>query len=231
MVDPILRLKAVTASYGGRVVLPDLSADFAERERVAILGHNGSGKSTLISCCIGSVPDAGGDVTFRGQPVRPGRIAENVSLGIGIARQGRNVFPSLSVEQNLIIAGLGRAGADRESVFEIFPILKSRRKQKAGTMSGGQQQMLAIAMSLMTEPGILLLDEPTVGLAPVIAAELFEALDRVANTYGLTILIVEQNVVPALKFADRAIVLKEGRLVYDGSSKPLLDHEHLISFY
>jgi branched-chain amino acid transport system ATP-binding protein len=227
----VLELSGVDASYGGRSILSDISVSFGERERVAILGHNGSGKSTLMKCFVGAVESCTGSIVYRGHTVRPGAVADNVRLGIGFARQGKNVFPSLSVEHNLRIAGMENREADCEEIFAVFPILKERCRQIAGSMSGGQQQMLAIGMALMTKPGILLLDEPTVGLAPAIAADVFSALDRVSEETGLTTLVVEQNVVPALRFAKRALVLKEGRIIYDGPKEPLLDQEKLISFY
>lgn len=227
----ILELTDVHADYNGRPVLSGISVSFGEHERVAILGHNGSGKSTLMKCFVGAVDNCSGRVAYRGSNVVPGAVADNVRLGIGFSRQGKNVFPSLSVEKNLEIAGMDNAGADIGEIFEIFPILRERKSQVAGSMSGGQQQMLAIGMALMTKPGILLLDEPTVGLAPGIAADLFEALDKISTSTGLTTIVVEQNVAPALRFAHRALVLKEGRVIYDGSTQPLLDPETLMTFY
>jgi len=227
----VLELAGVHATYNGRPVLSDVSVAFGEHERVAILGHNGSGKSTLMKCFVGAVEDCTGSILYRGHPVIPGAVADNVKLGMGFSRQGKNVFPSLSVEKNLRIAGMDNSEADANEIFEVFPILRERRSQAAGSMSGGQQQMLAIGMALMTKPGILLLDEPTVGLAPAIAADLFAALDRISASTGLATLVVEQNVAPALRFAHRALVLKEGRIIYDGPSAPLLDPEKLITFY
>jgi branched-chain amino acid transport system ATP-binding protein len=227
----VLELTDVHADYNGRPVLLGISVSFGEHERVAILGHNGSGKSTLMKCFVGAVDNCSGRVAYRGNNVVPSAVADNVRLGMGFSRQGKNVFPSLSVEKNLEIAGMDNASADISEIFEIFPILRERRNQVAGSMSGGQQQMLAIGMALMTKPGILLLDEPTVGLAPGIAADLFEALDKISTSTGLTTILVEQNVAPALRFAHRALVLKEGRIIYDGPTQPLLDPEKLMTFY
>lgn len=227
----VLELVDVHADYSGRPVLAGISVTFGEHERVAILGHNGSGKSTLMKCFVGAVDNCTGRIAYRGTDIIPGAVPDNVCLGMGFSRQGKNVFPSLSVEKNLQIAGMGKADADIGEIFDIFPILRERRRQVAGSMSGGQQQMLAIGMALMTKPGILLLDEPTVGLAPGIAADLFEALDKLSISTGLTTIVVEQNVAPALRFAHRALVLKEGRIIYDGPSQPLLDPETLITFY
>ncbi len=227
----VLELTDVHADYSGRPVLAGISVTFGEHERVAILGHNGSGKSTLMKCFVGAIDNCTGRVAYRGTDVVPGAVADNVRLGMGFSRQGKNVFPSLSVEKNLRIAGMDNAEGGMQEIFEIFPILHERRSQAAGSMSGGQQQMLAIGMALMTKPGILLLDEPTVGLAPGIAADLFAALDKISTATGLTTIVVEQNVAPALRFAHRALVLKEGRIIYDGPTQPLLDPETLITFY
>jgi branched-chain amino acid transport system ATP-binding protein len=227
----VLELTDVRADYGGRPVLSGVSVSFGEHERVAILGHNGSGKSTLMKCFVGAVEGCSGRIRYRGSEIRPGAVADNVRLGMGFSRQGKNVFPSLTVEKNLRIAGMNNGGDGMKQIFEIFPILRERRAQASGSMSGGQQQMLAIGMALMTRPGILLLDEPTVGLAPGIAADLFAALDKISVATGLTTIVVEQNVAPALRFAHRALVLKEGRIIYDGPTEPLLDPETLITFY
>ncbi len=232
----VLEFGDVAASYGYRQALNAVDLAVAEGERLAIVGHNGSGKSTLVKCVVGSVPEVPGRVSYRGEPVLPGRVADNVRRGIGFCAQGRNVFPSLTVERNLAIAG--RSGASRggaspiERAYALFPILADRRRQLAGALSGGQQQMLSIAMAMATAPGILLLDEPTCGLAPAVVEEVFMALSAVAAANAtMPVVVVEQNVVPALEFAPRAVVVRQGRIAYDGPSAPLRDPAVLLDYY
>jgi branched-chain amino acid transport system ATP-binding protein len=232
----VLELAGVAAGYGFRPVLAEVDVAVAAGERVAVVGHNGSGKSTLVKCAVGAVGSVTGRITYRGQAVRPGRVAENVRRGIGFCAQGRNVFPSLTVERNLAIAG--RAGgktmpdAVTERAYALFPILGDRRHQLAGSLSGGQQQMVSIAMAMATSPGILLLDEPTCGLAPAVVEEVFEALDTVAAANpDMPVVVVEQNVMPALAFAPRTIVVRQGRIAYDGPSGPLREPAALLEYY
>jgi branched-chain amino acid transport system ATP-binding protein len=236
MSAPVLELGGVTASYGYRQALNEVDLVVAEGERVAIVGHNGSGKSTLVKCAVGAVPEVTGRVAYRSEPVLPGRVADNMRRGIGFCAQGRNVFPSLTVERNLAIAaraGEGRSdGSPVERAYALFPILADRRRQLAGSLSGGQQQMLSIAMAMATSPGILLLDEPTCGLAPAVVEEVFAALSAVAAANAsMPVVIVEQNVVPVLAFAPRAVVVRQGGVAYDGPSGPLREPAALLEYY
>src|SRR5690606_24650826 len=152
-------------------VLHDLTFTVNEGERVAIFGHNGAGKTTLLRACVGDLAGVSGAIQYRGTPILVNEAHVNVGLGLGLVQQGANVFRELSVGENLLIAGLRNQGRAQEEVYGLFPLLKERREQIAGSLSGGQQQMLAIGMALMTQPSILLLDEPTTGLAPVIVRD------------------------------------------------------------
>ncbi len=227
----LLTCTDIHAYYGAFHALKGVSLDFEERQRVAVFGHNGSGKSTLFKCCVGSLAARTGAIAFAGQPVIAGAVHRNVQLGIGFVPQGRNVFKDLSVERNLRIAGLKRRNDDLAPIWEIFPTLQTRRNQSAGTMSGGEQQMVAFGMALMTQPRILLLDEPTTGLSPLLATTVLETIDRISRSLGLAILVIEQNVPRTLKIADRAIIMKGGRVLSDGPARALLDKQDLWDWF
>lgn len=221
----------IHAYYGAFHALKGVTLRFAERERVAVFGHNGSGKSTLFKCCVGSLPTRAGTISFAGQPVIARAVYRNVQLGIGFVPQSRNVFQDLSVERNLRIAGLHRRNDDLAPIWDLFPVLRARRNQNAGTMSGGEQQMVALGMALMTKPRMLLLDEPTTGLAPALANTALETVNRISLALGLAILIIEQNIPRTLKVVDRAIVLKGGRVLSDGSAQALLGKQDLWNWF
>ena len=227
----LLECKDVRANYGAFLALKDVSLTFEEGQYTAIFGHNGSGKSTLMRCCVGAHREISGTVIFSGRPVIPGAVHRNVKLGIGFVPQERNVFRDLSVERNLLIAGLMQQNTGLDIVYDLFPVLRARRNQPAGVMSGGEQQMIAFGMALMTRPRILLLDEPTAGLSPVLASTVLETIDRVRQAMTIGILIVEQNVSRTLKFADRAIILKMGRVMSDGPSEELIDKQDLWEWF
>jgi branched-chain amino acid transport system ATP-binding protein len=217
----MLEFSNVGASYAGLVALKDVTLQVAAGERLAVFGHNGAGKTTLLKCAVGDHDSMTGEVWFRGEPIIPGQVFRNVRRGIGFVPQGHNVFRELSVEQNLSIAGLLHEPRAITQVFELFPILSERRRQVAGSLSGGQQQMLALGMALMTKPAILLLDEPTTGLAPIIAANVLRGLQTINQSMGTAIVIVEQNVPVTLKAVDRAVILKSGSIVFDGTADQL----------
>ena len=227
----MLRYSNVSAGYGGVPVLRDISLQVAEGEAVAIFGHNGAGKTTLMRCAVGDVADVGGSVTYRDHAIVPGAVFLNVRQGIGFVPQGHNVFRELSVRQNLAISGLNHPSAKVEDVYRLFPILRERGGQMAGSLSGGQQQILALGMALMTQPSILLLDEPSTGLAPVIVRDVMESLTRINRETGTTVVIVEQNIPATLKIVSRALVMKSGRLVFDGPSKELERKEDLWAWF
>jgi branched-chain amino acid transport system ATP-binding protein len=221
----------LTASYGALVAVKDLTLAFDSGTRTGIFGHNGSGKSTLLKCLVGAVRSVSGEVRFRGSPVEPNRVHRNVRLGIGFVQQSRNVFPSLSVQKCLHIAGLSQANDDLKSIYETLPLLEERRHQRAGSLSGGEQQMLAVGMALMTKPSALLLDEPSAGLSPVVAKTVLGRLRTINECFGTGIILVEQNVLNALEIVDRAIVLRSGTVVYDGSSADLKAKQDLWSWF
>jgi branched-chain amino acid transport system ATP-binding protein len=216
----LLTYRNVEAGYGGLPVLKDISFTVNEGEAVAIFGHNGAGKTTLLKCCVGDVAGMKGSVSFRDAPIMPGAVFLNVRRGIGFVPQGHNVFRQLSVRQNLAIAGLEHGGGALEQVWRLFPILAERGAQIAGSLSGGQQQILALGMALMTKPSILLLDEPSTGLAPVIVRDVMASLAAI-NQAGTTVVIVEQNIPATLRIVSRAIVLKSGRIIFDGPADEL----------
>ncbi len=212
-------------------VLRNISFEVADGEAVAIFGHNGAGKTTLMRCAVGDVAEVSGTVTYRDRAITPGAVFLNVRQGIGFVPQGHNVFRELSVRQNLAISGLNHPESKIEDIYKIFPILQERGAQLAGSLSGGQQQILALGMALMTQPSILLLDEPSTGLAPVIVRDVMDSLRRVNRESGTTVVIVEQNIPATLKFVQRAMVLKAGRIVFDGPSAELEDKANLWGLF
>ena len=227
----MLEFKGISARYGKFTALSNVSFSVAEGARVAIFGHNGAGKTTLLKCAVGGVPDMDGEVQCAGTRIEPGAVYRNTRLGLGFVPQGHNVFKSLSVERNLHIAGLLHDAAYTARVYELFPMLAGRRTQLAGSLSGGQQQMLALGMALMTQPKMLLLDEPMSGLAPVIVENVLASLLRINQDTKAAIVIVEQNVKATLPVVDRAVILKAGKLVWDGSSAELSRKEDLWAWF
>ena len=233
---PALATEALSAGYGRKQVLNAVDLSLGEREILLMLGHNGAGKTTLLRSIFGLGRIMGGRVLYRGAEITGRKPAENVAAGLAYVPQGHGVFRSLSVADNLELGGFverdQRAlGGRKERIFELFPILKERRPQIAGTLSGGQQQMLAIGMALMHEPEVLLLDEPSIGLAPNLVERVMEAVVTINRTMGVAILIVEQNVQLSLPIAQRALVLKTGEIVYDGLPDPLHDHVELMKLF
>jgi branched-chain amino acid transport system ATP-binding protein len=227
----MLSFSNVAAGYGGVPVLKDIGFQVAEGERLAVFGHNGAGKTTLMRCAVGDMTQVSGDISWCGEAIVPNAVFRNVRLGIGFVPQGHNVFRDLTVRRNLVIAGLHHPDVDVEDIYRLFPILKQRGAQMASSLSGGQQQILALGMALMTKPRILLLDEPSTGLAPVIVRDVMESLVRINRETNTTIVIVEQNIPATLKIAARAIVLKSGRLVFDGASRELERKEDLWAWF
>lgn len=223
----MLQVDNVNAYYGKLQVLHDLSMTVQNGERVGIFGHNGAGKTTLLKSLVGDLAQVNGSIQYNQQSISAGQVHLNVRHGIGFVPQGNNVFRELSVEQNLKIAGLLHDMTYVDTVYEIFPILKERQLQVAGSLSGGQQQMLALGMVLMTRPQLLLLDEPTTGLAPIIVRDVLASIHAISQNSGTTVLIVEQNVQATLRQVERAIVLKSGRVIFDGPSKQLLEEKSL----
>jgi branched-chain amino acid transport system ATP-binding protein len=221
----ILTVDDLVVRYGPIVAVQNVSLNVRQGEIVALLGANGAGKSSLLNAVVGLVPVAGGQVKFKGEPISKLTPEAIVRRGVSLTPEGRRVFPRLSVADNLRLGGAvardrGDYDAAHEHVLSLFPILRERMRQSGGTLSGGQQQMLAIGRSLMARPALLLLDEPSLGLAPIVVDQIFELLERL-RTEGTTILLVEQNVHRALEIADRAYVLASGRVESQGAAADL----------
>jgi len=222
MADPALHVAGVSAGYGPTTVLEDVDLAVAPGETISILGRNGVGKTTLLATVMGHTTLHGGAIRLDGRDISGLAIHRRAHAGIGYVPQEREIFPSLSVAQNLSVAARpGRWTA--ESVFALFPPLAARVDHMGDQLSGGEQQMLAVARALVGNPTVLLMDEPSEGLAPVIVEELVRAMRALLDDHGLTILLVEQNPRIALDFSKRAVVMDRGRIVYDGASQTLRD--------
>ncbi len=223
---PLLEVRGLRAGYGPVEVLRGVDLEVGEREIVALLGSNGAGKSTLNNHVCGLFRPRGGQVRFAGEPIAGRRSDDIVARGLVQVPEGRRVFPNLSVLENLELGSFRRAREHRatnlERVMAVFPRLRERLAQKAGTLSGGEQQMLAIGRAMMAEPRLLILDEPSLGLAPKLVTEMFELIRRL-NDDGLAILLVEQNVAQSLEVADRAYVMENGEIVRHGPARALMD--------
>lgn len=232
--SPLLEVRNINTFYGPIQALRDLSLVVNKGEIVTIVGANGAGKSTLLMTIFANPPARDGDILFRGHPIR--RLATNAiaQLGISLVPEGRRIFPALTVEENLFIGSIRSSHAELQksaaSVYEIFPLLAERRNQRGGTLSGGEQQMLAIGRGLMSKPDFLLLDEPSLGLAPLIVQQIFTTLKEIAAE-GITILLVEQNANLALRLAQRAYVLVNGSVSLSGSSEQLLENKEVQAAY
>ncbi len=236
----MLKLKNINTYYGKVHALKNVSIHLSEKEIVALIGANGAGKSTILNTLSGITPSKSGSIDFRGESVAglaPDRI---VKIGISQVPEGRQVFKGLSVADNLelgaylrLCAGEGKEAIRRDTrhIFELFPRLEERRKQMAGTLSGGEQQMLAIGRALMAKPKLLLLDEPSMGLAPLVVQEIFAVIERLRVQEGTTILLVEQNAKAALKMADRGYVLETGKVIIEGNASDLLENPEVQRAY
>ena len=229
-----LRIAGLNAYYDRVHALKDVSLEVGAGEIVSLIGANGAGKSTLIKCVAGLLRPRSGTVTFDGRPIT-GLPAEHiVRRGIALVPEGRRVFPVLSVVDNLEIGAYSRPRAELRSglerVFELFPLLRERRDQLAGSLSGGEQQMLAIGRALMARPRLMLLDEPSLGLAPRAMAQVFDLLARL-NQEGISLLLVEQNAMRALRLAHRGCVLETGRLILTESADALLRNPKVKEAY
>ncbi len=236
-----LTIQRLEASYGAVRALQGVSMHIDERETVALLGTNGNGKTTLIRCIIGMMRPSRGEIalTIDGRTHDLAKMATEkiVDLGVAVVPEGRRLFPKLTVEENLIL-GAFRPSARRELdrslafAYEAFPVLRERRKQLAGSMSGGQQQMVAIARALMSMPRLLLVDEPSVGLSPLLVQQTISSLQELKQRLGLTVLMAEQNFEQASRIADRGYVIVHGEIAFEGKSvEELRQNEMIKSFY
>jgi len=232
----ILRAEAISASYGRIKVLKDINMSVESGEIVCLVGANGAGKSTLLKVISGIVPAVSGKFLFEGQDITNKKPDFIVKAGLSHVPEGRQIFADLTVRQNLLLGSyvhkLPKQEMTRlfESVFELFPILKSRLMQKAGTMSGGEQQMLAIGRGLMSQPKLLLLDEPSLGLAPLVVETILKIIQNLRST-GISILLVEQNVNAVLQISDRAYVMETGSIVAEGKARELMENDEIKKSY
>ncbi|MBI2202238.1 MAG: ABC transporter ATP-binding protein [Candidatus Rokubacteria bacterium] len=232
----MLKVSGLGVSYGGLHALADVSLDVGDGEFVTIVGPNGAGKTTLLKAISGAVRVGSGHIEFRGRDVGALSPARRAALGIAHVPEGRRVFPSLTVLDNLELGSYRAAARSRraeslEAVLALFPVLGSRAKQLAGSLSGGEQQMLALGRGLMAQPDLLLLDEPSQGLGPRIVEHIFETIAEIRRRRRLTILLVEQRVVEALELADRGYVLETGRVVLAGGRDALLADRKVQNVY
>ena len=230
----MLKISNLNVFRGETQILWDVSIEVKEGERVAILGSNGAGKSTLLLSIMGVLPPSGGEIRFAGTPISGQKAHQITRVGLALVPEGRRVYGDMTVWENLEIGAYpkrGRKDLDqtRGHVIELFPILAERKHQRAGTLSGGEQQMLAIGRALMSSPRMLFIDELSLGLAPLITKEIFKVLDGLA--WETTILLVEQNVEQALKHSQRAYILESGRVTRSGASEDLVEDEDIKRAY
>ena len=225
----ILRVEDIHTYYGDAYVLQGLSLELAQGQILGLLGRNGVGKTTLVNSIVGFNRPRRGRIVFKGADITRLSSYETVRSGMGLVPQGRRVFASLTVEENLKVAGNGGAWT-LPRVYELFPRLAERRRQRAKTLSGGEQQMLAIARGLMTNPDCLIMDEPSEGLAPIVIQAVWQAISRLREQ-GLSILLVEQNAALALQLVDYVHVVSKGRVVYSGAPKTLWADDAVKSRY
>lgn len=236
MTTPLLQVKGLRAGYGRAEVLHGIDLHADKGSVITVIGPNGAGKSTLLNALMGILP-AGGSIEFNGEDISALTLEERVMLGIALVPEKRELFGTMPVEDNLLLGGfrqkrLGNAGwRDRlDEVYQLFPRLKERRRQLAGTLSGGERQMLAVGRSLMSQPSLLMLDEPSLGLAPLIVREIFSIINALRKT-GVTIMLVEQNARAALAVADHGFLLEMGELGLHGPAAELAQDPRVIDAY
>ncbi len=235
-----LEIRGVDAAYGAVRALQGVDLSVADGETVALLGTNGNGKSTLMKCIMGMVRPARGSITLSldGAEHVLNRLATEqiVGLGVALVPEGRRLFPKLTVEENLLLGAFrpqarGAIGKNRDFCYEAFPMLAERKRQLAGSMSGGQQQMLAIARALMSAPRLLLVDEPSVGLSPLLVSHTISKIKELKERYGLTVLMAEQNFHQAIRIADRGYLVVHGEIVFSGSVADLQGNDLVRNYY
>jgi branched-chain amino acid transport system ATP-binding protein len=231
----MLSLNQIQVSYGDVQVLWDVSLKVESKELAALVGANGAGKSTTLNTISGMLRPRSGNIEFNGERIDTAPASRVVELGISQVPEGRRLFPEMTVLENLELGSYMAEAKKRRNetldwVFSIFPALKERRKQVAGTLSGGEQQMVAVGRGLMARPKLLMLDEPSLGLAPILVREVFKVVERV-NSEGVTILLVEQNVKHTLAVATHAYVLENGRIAMEGKGNDLLNNDHVKKAY
>ena len=233
MNEPILTVSDLTVHYGGIEAVKGISLEVMEGEIVTLIGANGAGKSSTLRSIAGLVKPAGGTIIFRGDNITGRDSAVIVKKGITLVPEGRRIFPDLTVLENLKVGAYLRRdeiAGDIQWVYELFPRLKERSWQAGGTLSGGEQQMLAVGRALMARPKLIMMDEPSLGLAPLVVRDIFSIIRQI-NRQGVTILLIEQNANMALKVADKAYVMETGRITMSGTGRELLDNDAVRAAY
>ena len=231
----LLEVRNLISGYGSLPIVQDVSLDVQEGEILAIIGPNGSGKSTFVKAIFGLSDVMSGSILFNGKDITKSKTQELARMGLSFVPQVSNVFPDLTIKENLQLGALGNSekSSRKDSIqvaLKTFPVLSERITQRAGTLSGGERQMLAVARTLVARPKLLVLDEPTAALAPIIADQLFQKLDEIHNS-GVTLMMVEQNVKRVLNFAKKGIVLVQGRKAFEGSPEQISNDQELMKLY
>ena len=217
----LLQLAGMAAGYGPKTVIQDVSLALEPGQILAFLGHNGAGKTTTLRCIMGLLAPRAGSVTFDGQRIDRLSVADRVARGLRLLPEGRGIFPDLSVAENIDVVAARNVttGAmfGTDAVYTLFPVLAERRSTRAGSLSGGQQQMLALSLAILGTPRCLMLDEPSIGLAPNLVERMFQQVREVCKSHAMTAVLVEQNVAAALQIADRVAIMNNGQIVFDGA--------------
>jgi branched-chain amino acid transport system ATP-binding protein len=231
----VLEAKNVSSGYGLIQILWDVSFKINKKEIISIIGPNGAGKTTLVKTIMGLLPVKNGVIRFKSQEIQNSPPYEIVKKKISLVPEGRDIFPRMTVEENILlgaytISDKQKVNESQERVYQIFPVLRKKEKAVAQTLSGGEQQMLVIGRSMMSNPELLILDEPSLGLAPIIVAKVFDTLRQI-NDEGVAILLVEQNIRDSLNIANRGYVLEEGKIIIDGEGRELLSNDHIKEVY
>jgi branched-chain amino acid transport system ATP-binding protein len=231
----MLELEHVSAGYGVVQILWDVSFNIKQKEIVTIVGPNGAGKTTLVKSIVGLVQASSGTIRFKGEAIEKLQPYQIVKKGITMIPEGREIFPRMTVEENLQLGAYiqtdkAKVKDTKERVYQIFPVLKKKEKALAQTLSGGEQQMLVICRSLMSNPELLILDEPSLGLAPIVVEKVLDTVAKI-NEDGVTILLVEQNIRDSLQISHRAYVLEEGKIIIEGEGRELLSNSHIKEVY
>jgi len=231
----MLETKKVSAGYGMIQILWNVSFKIKEKEIVSIIGPNGAGKTTLVKTIMGLLPAKTGTIQFKGENIENLPPYEIVKKKISLIPEGRDIFPRMTVEENILLGAYTindkqQVKESQERIYQLFPVLRKKEKSLAQTLSGGEQQMLVIGRSMMSSPELLILDEPSLGLAPIIVAKVLDTLRQI-NDEGVAVLLVEQNIRDSLNIADRAYVLEEGKIIIEGEGREMLSNDHIKEVY